>query len=1070
MAGIRKQFQENYIQKCLNVYEDFHLKYEDTQHHFTLYYYDQADSLVRTIPPAGVRKITDIDPSDPADGPARVAADMAGIRLDRSLHRHTVFTRHTMPTTYQYNSLNQLVSQTSPDVDVFGSKFWYDKLGRLVVSQNAKQYGQSGDHLVYSYTLYDALGRITEVGEMHAAASDIMAGTGPIEAQYSGGVLQDEVFAVWIDNGSKTEVTKTVYDLSAAPSGSNFRQENLRKRVSAMYVDNADNDLSNGYDYATYYSYDVHGNVKSLLQENPAIGTGAFASHRYKKIDYEYDLISGNVKKVSYQDGAADAFYHKYLYDADNRITHVYTSKDKVIWDEDAKYFYYKHGPLARTELGNEKVQGTDYAYTLQGWIKGINATNLAAGNDIAKDGEISQSTNANKNIARDVYSYSLNYYLDDASTPTTFEGDYKAIGTTAGSFIAATTSAAYLQTNAPNLYNGNISSMTTTILDNSGVVSPQLTAYKYDQLNRIKELNAYRNGTLSGNDWAGAVNDSSYHSKMDYDANGNILYMLTNGNAGSSNGKGMDELHYVYKDNTNRLRSVTDNATSTYSDDIKTQAADNYVYDAIGNLKHDEQEEIETIAWTVYGKIKSITRKTSSTKSNLEFTYDAAGNRTSKKEIPRTGDATTTYYVRDASGNVMATYQKKTVNSVNDLYLQEQDLFGSSRLGIQNRNLNLTTPPAATPNPFAREIGQKNFELSNHLGNVLSTVSDKRIPHNGTGGMTDYYEASVSSANDYYAFGAQMPGRGTPVVAGSYRYGFNGKEKDREVVGTGQGTQDYGMRIYNPSLGKFLSVDPLTKKYPELTPYQFASNRPIDCIDLDGLEGMGVVMPYGQTVGVDEPVGTSGGPLGFYMPPEREMLTEQHRLSEEEVDEFIKNNPVNNGGGTPVVPIPPSTQHFETDAMGGTRVAPNVYLLRTANNGTVEGEQTTPETTTNTASNNSTPVPRVNARAGGGAKVENILLPQQQQIQRMADKWQVEITVIGGRARGTHPESDWDYIVSEVKETMVHDMKFRLPKSPVSREEMGRARMEIFDAKNTKLKENLPHIKFTPNPPQPKN
>ena len=44
-------------------------------------------------------------------------------------------------------------------------------------------------------------------------------------------------------------------------------------------------------------------------------------------------------------------------------------------------------------------------------------------------------------------------------------------------------------------------------------------------------------------------------------------------------------------------------------------------------------------------------------------------------------------------------------------------------------------------------------------------------------------------------------------------------------------------MRIYDPRLGKFLSVDPLTKQYPELTPYQFASNRPIDGIDLDGLE-----------------------------------------------------------------------------------------------------------------------------------------------------------------------------------------------------------------------------------------
>jgi len=34
-----------------------------------------------------------------------------------------------------------------------------------------------------------------------------------------------------------------------------------------------------------------------------------------------------------------------------------------------------------------------------------------------------------------------------------------------------------------------------------------------------------------------------------------------------------------------------------------------------------------------------------------------------------------------------------------------------------------------------------------------------------------------------------------------------------------------------------FLSVDPLTSSYPELTPYQFASNQPIWAIDLDGLE-----------------------------------------------------------------------------------------------------------------------------------------------------------------------------------------------------------------------------------------
>ena len=72
--------------------------------------------------------------------------------------------------------------------------------------------------------------------------------------------------------------------------------------------------------------------------------------------------------------------------------------------------------------------------------------------------------------------------------------------------------------------------------------------------------------------------------------------------------------------------------------------------------------------------------------------------------------------------------------------------------------------------------------------------------------------------------------------VGTHYRYGFNGKENDNEVKGEGN-QQDYGMRIYDPRLGRFLSVDPITKKYQELTPYQFASNRPIDGIDEDGLE-----------------------------------------------------------------------------------------------------------------------------------------------------------------------------------------------------------------------------------------
>lgn len=78
------------------------------------------------------------------------------------------------------------------------------------------------------------------------------------------------------------------------------------------------------------------------------------------------------------------------------------------------------------------------------------------------------------------------------------------------------------------------------------------------------------------------------------------------------------------------------------------------------------------------------------------------------------------------------------------------------------------------------------------------------------------------------------MPGR--VFNSSLYRYGFNGKENDNEVKGEGN-QQDYGMRIYDPRVGRFLSVDPLTKDYPMLTPYQFAGNKPIFALDLDGAE-----------------------------------------------------------------------------------------------------------------------------------------------------------------------------------------------------------------------------------------
>ena len=139
---------------------------------------------------------------------------------------------------------------------------------------------------------------------------------------------------------------------------------------------------------------------------------------------------------------------------------------------------------------------------------------------------------------------------------------------------------------------------------------------------------------------------------------------------------------------------------------------------------------------------------------------------------------------------------------------------------------------------------GNKQYELTNHLGNVLATISDRKIPHNNNG-VIDYYTADIVSGQDYYPFGSEMPNR--TFSSGSYRFGFNGKEKDDEVYGEGN-LQDYGMRMYDTRACRFISVDPITNDYPWLTPFQFASNRPIDGIDIDGKEYVSyeTIMRYG--------------------------------------------------------------------------------------------------------------------------------------------------------------------------------------------------------------------------------
>ncbi|MBK7883886.1 MAG: hypothetical protein IPJ81_08805 [Chitinophagaceae bacterium] len=195
----------------------------------------------------------------------------------------------------------------------------------------------------------------------------------------------------------------------------------------------------------------------------------------------------------------------------------------------------------------------------------------------------------------------------------------------------------------------------------------------------------------------------------------------------------------------------------------------------------------------------------------------------------------TTTVYLRDAGGNVMSTYTIDAQINNGHLTQNEVHLYGSSRLGINEVNRDVQALAKADylnkVNTFV--TGDVRYELTDHLGNVMVTVSDKKLQVDANAdGVVDYYTADVVSATDYAPFGMSLNGR--KFNASGYRFGFNGKENDKDIS---EGGQDYGLRVSDNRIGRFLSVDPLGKEFPYLSSYQFAANSPIENSDLDGGE-----------------------------------------------------------------------------------------------------------------------------------------------------------------------------------------------------------------------------------------
>jgi RHS repeat-associated protein len=291
---------------------------------------------------------------------------------------------------------------------------------------------------------------------------------------------------------------------------------------------------------------------------------------------------------------------------------------------------------------------------------------------------------------------------------------------------------------------------------------------YAYDGANR---LTAADYGYKYSGSW-------SQHTAFDeqnyiYDANGNIKSFQRNGKEPA--GALMDSLTYHYYPGTNRLEYISDGITSgAFTVDLDNQSDGNYAYDDNGNTIKDVGGSIAFIQYDITNRpIK--TYKTSPNGASgypTEYYYDANGNLVQKYE------GGTEYYIRGASGETEVNWISN--QSTKPTYY----VYGNGCIGQIKRNGSTLT---------------RYYYLKDHLGSTKMTVDAS---------------ANVVSYEDYYPFGMTMEGRSMVNVDPKWR--FTGKEKS-----TTTGHYLFGARTYNPLIGRWDQVDPMSMLSP--TPLKFS-------------------------------------------------------------------------------------------------------------------------------------------------------------------------------------------------------------------------------------------------------
>jgi RHS repeat-associated protein len=487
-----------------------------------------------------------------------------------------------------------------------------------------------------------------------------------------------------------------------------------------------------------------------------------------------------------------------------------------------ANLVYNYRDQLVEKNIGyrgtNQALQSIDYQYNTRGWLTAINSLNITQGTQQI----LTPSLLGNGVIS----GLAVSPYLEDALTH-----GWAKEQTSLAPPVADNNADLFSQiltyespdsrTGAAPQKNGNISS---TVWQVAGR-DRQAYGFKYDELNRLTEANYY--------DIVGTANtfstDNKFQEKLTYDLRGNIETLQRNGlNGGSWTSNGFTAATYGLIDNLtytygvgNRLSRVTDGSLGdkgfkyvSYRGNM--DFSEDYTYDANGNLKSDRPKKIVSITYN-YLNLPQVVTFTHN--RQLQWVYDASGVKLRKIVLE--------------NGVVKETHDY--VNGVEYKDRQLERIAHSEGAVVQN------------------DLGayQHEYVLRDHLGNTRVTFRDGvnkgepyddwsngwfPIPVNPNANNPGYDDGVVTKddivqINHYYPFGLNMEGdwNGAP---GNNKYQYNGKEWNDDF---GLGWNDYGARFYDPSLGKWHNVDPLSEKMRRYSPYNYCFDNPVRFTDPDG-------------------------------------------------------------------------------------------------------------------------------------------------------------------------------------------------------------------------------------------